>query len=885
MAHRASKYILGYTVDSDIANNDLFPNPFAQDKDDDQSIDYDDFNDDNYSDANRNNDEYEVNIFKRKSLMKDNTYMEEVSMDNDNEADITNQRNHFKSNFDTDSENEIPEDDSSLRSSIINQIDGKKINNLDAGDRFKFLSAYTNIVKSKKKAHRKEEEVVANGTDIPLQTLDSNVSSVFHLSKLDDFNKFVKMSEINESIYKKYEKMKPMDDNLLDVIKSKDLENNFYIDNNETEMADTKSKAATNNNTSINHLGNSNGKKWFNLDWKLGGNNGESSTVKNSDFYLGNESPVSSSSSDFNRPSNRYLSRRLKVRNLQMISFGGTLGVGLFLNSGKAITIAGGFGTLLSFIICGIIVLATIVSFCEMVTFVSIVDGVSGLSSRFVDDAFGFAVGWLYFLSFAFGLAGEIVASVIMLTYYPELKILENKGSVAGFVTLFLFSVIISNSVNVQVFGEIEYFSSFIKLIFILIMIISMIVLNRGGFGGPVLGFKYWDYLKSDFEHNIIFGLFRPSFNLNDTGTSDPSDGVGGDLGRFLSLLVAISVVSFAYSGTEIVCIAACEAKDPRKALPSATKRVFWRILIFYCLSAFVVSLNLYAGDPRLLRFFSGSTGVSIEDFDSNYAIQYVGGAHCKSDSAVFAGYSSGSQSPWIVAFQSANLCQFSSVANAFLVFFAVSCGNAQLYVSSRTMYSLSLQGKAPKIFSICNRHGIPYYSVAFAASFGLLAFICVSEEATVVFQNLSNIIASSGIIVWFAMCLSFIRFYYGLKKRPDIISRDDPAYPYKSFLQPFSAFLGMIGSAIIILTMGFTVFLNGYWDTLAFFASYGTLIIFVICYVVYKFVYGTRIPSLETLDFDTGRREMDRYIWDGHKDYNSRSLKEVLHKWVSFLA
>ena len=28
--------------------------------------------------------------------------------------------------------------------------------------------------------------------------------------------------------------------------------------------------------------------------------------------------------------------------------------------------------------------------------------------------------------------------------------------------------------------------------------------------------------------------------------------------------------------------------------------------------------------------------------------------------------------------------------------YFAVSCGNAQLYVSSRTAYSLALQGKAP---------------------------------------------------------------------------------------------------------------------------------------------------------------------------------------------
>lgn len=877
MAQRGSKYLLGYTVDSDLVDNELFPNPFLEDKDKYRQSKIDDnlSEFDNISDTNDN-------IFKRKSLLQDNTYNNE---DFDEESDDGGSNSGskakdgkgagaFKTNFDTDSENEIVEDDVTLKSSIINKFTEQDLQGDESNDRFKFLNTYQRLYKQKKNNIQGQPLVTDsefnNQNDIPLQTMNTNNSSVFNLSQLDDFNRFVKMSELNEKIYSKFEKLNPTGDNLLDVIQSKDLEQNFYMDQRDINKAHDNTSTATVNNS----------RRWYNIDWKKNNND---NIVKNTELYT--ESPQISSDSTPPGSSNRYLSRRLKVRHLQMISFGGTLGVGLFLNSGKAITIAGGLGTLLSFIICGAIVLATIVSFCEMVTFVSIVDGVSGLSSRFVDDAFGFAVGWSYFISFAFGLAGEMVASVIMLTYYPNLKILENKGSVAGFVAFFLLTVILSNSINVQFFGEVEYISSFIKLLFILLMIIFMIVLNTGGFGGENLGFKYWDYSQSDFEHNIIFGLFRPTFNLEDNGTNGETQGIGGDKGRFLSLMVAIMVVFFAYSGTEIVCIAACEAKDPRKALPSATKRVFWRIVIFYCLSAFVVSLNLYAGDPRLLRYQTGSTGVAIDDFSTNYAIKYVGGNHCNSKAAVFAGYSSGSQSPWIVALQSANLCHLSSAVNGFLVFFAVSCGNAQLYVSSRTMYSLSLQGKAPQIFSKCNRYGIPYYSVGIASMFGLLAFICVSEEATVVFQNLSTIIASSGIIVWAAMNLSYIRFYFGLKRRPDIISRNDSAYPYKSFLQPYTAIFGLAGSMIIILGMGFTIFLDGYWDTLTFFTCYGTLILFAICYVVYKFVYGTRIPSLDTLDFDSGRREIDRYIWDGNKDYNQRNVKEVLHKFMSFLA
>lgn len=579
-----------------------------------------------------------------------------------------------------------------------------------------------------------------------------------------------------------------------------------------------------------------------------------------------------------------YLHRSLEVRHLQMISFGGTLGVGLYLNSGKAFSIAGGLGLLLAFMIVGLVVLATVVSFCEMVTFVSVVDGVSGLSSRFVDESFGFATGWLYFLSFSFGLAGEIVASVIILSYFPDTKILQSGGATAGFATLFLLVCVISNMINVRVFGEIEYVCSFMKIIVTLIAVIVMIVINRGGMGTQgVVGFKYWDKLQSIFDHNMIFGPFRPTFDLLSNGLDSQESGIGGNLGRFLSLLTAIVVASYAYSGTEIVCVAACEAKDPRKALPSATKRVFWRILLFYCLSSFVVSLNIYAGDPRLLRFYSGMTGVAPDAFDGNYAVNYVGGNHCHLSAVYTMG--TGSQSPWIVAFQSVGLCLWSSLANIFLFLFALSCGNSHLYVSSRTIYSLALQHKAPAFLRKCNRNGIPYYAVMVSLIPALCSYTCVNQLATVVFQNLTSLISSSGVFVWFAMCLSYTRFYFGLKQRPDIIGRDDKAYPYRSPFQPYSAIFGMVGTAIILLAMGFVVFLKGMWDTMFFFASYGTFIIFAVLYLGHRLLKGTTMSNLEALDFESGRREKDIYIWDGGKEYNIRKLKDVVHKVARFMA
>ncbi|CAL1201233.1 unnamed protein product [Candida parapsilosis] len=718
------------------------------------------------------------------------------------------------------------EDEVSLDSNIITEI----VNNPIFEDgRFKYLRAYERL------AAERDMKDMSNG--IPLQTFE-----------LNDFEKFVKESVLNDKIQGRVIAKQPkgqQKETILNVVREQDLADEFYAGgNDENEIKNRRPKLHKQD-------------KEYTSDVE--------------DLYF---------------PTNKNrLHRKLSVRHLQMISLGGTIGVGLFLNSGKAINIAGGFGALLAFAIVGVVVLCTMMSFCEMVTFVSVIDGVSGLSSRFVDDAFGFATGWLYFLSFAFGVAGEVVAGVIMLSFFPQLKTTSSKGATTGFVFLFLGSIVTSNLIDIRVFGEIEYISSLIKLLWVVVMMIVMIVLNRGGFGGPALGFKYWMRSKSDFKNDIIFGLFRPSFNLYDNGTNPPSEGIEGDTGRFLSLVTAILVVCYAYSGTEIVCIAACEAKNPRKALPSAMRRVFWRIVIFYCLSAFLVTLNIYAGDPRLLRYLSGKTGIDASEFATNVAIQTVGGAHCSYDSSVFAGYGSGAQSPWIVALQSAGQCDFSTVTNVFLVFFAVSCGNAQLYVSSRTVYALALQGKAPKFLTYCNRNGIPYNSVMLAGAFGLLSFTCVSESATVVFQNLNSVIASSGIFVWFAMCLTFIRFYYGLKRRPDIMSRDDPSYPYKSPFQPYTAIIGMCATLFMVLAMGFVVFLKHEWNTLFFFSSYGSLMVFAILYAGYRVIKGSSISSLDRLDFDSGRTEMDRYIWDGGTDYNHKSFRDVLRKWLSFLA
>ena len=585
---------------------------------------------------------------------------------------------------------------------------------------------------------------------------------------------------------------------------------------------------------------------------------------------------------------NKYqIQRKLNVRHLHQIALGGTLGVGLLLSSGKAFAIAGPLGCLLGFMLGGFLVIATMLSFCEIVTLIPLCGGVSGIASRFVDDAFGFSLGVIYWITYMISLPTEITAGAIMLSFYSNLDIPGPKT--AGWITLFFFFTLFLNLFDIRVYGEFEYYSTIVKLLILLAMMIYMIVLNRGG-SGPyheVIGFRYWDSSLSDLNNMITFGPFRPTFDVNDRGLGS-LDGIGGNLGRFLQVIIASVTASYAYVGTEIVILAGSESRNPRQAIPTATKNIYLRVVVFYLLAIFLVGLNIYSGDPRLLRYFSKenddkSTSESLAEIAAEANVIELTGGHCQSDIIHWAGFSNGNQSPWVIAIQSAGLCSFAGVVNAFLLYFALTAASSQLYASSRTLYFMSIQNKAPSIFSLCTKRGVPYMSVLFTGSFGMLSYLSVQNDTALIFERLVGVCSTAGLLVWSGMCFSFIRFYYALKLRPDIISRNDEDYPYRSPFQPYLAYIGMILSLFLVFASGFVVFLKDDWSPVFFISSYGCLILFVVCYIGYRLFRRTKVQRLDQVDLDSGRREIDRVIWEDERNYTS-NFKEILTKGINLL-
>ncbi|KAK6205462.1 general amino acid permease [Scheffersomyces amazonensis] len=270
------------------------------------------------------------------------------------------------------------------------------------------------------------------------------------------------------------------------------------------------------------------------------------------------------------------LLRKLKGKHIQMIAIGGSIGTGLFVGSGSALRTGGPAALLIGWGLVGTMVFCVIHALGELCVQYPVNGAFSQYATRFVDESWGFAVGWNYALMWLVVFPLELVAASMCVKYY------NNTIDPVAWVILFYLFIVGINLFGVKGYGETEFILSIIKVIAIIGFIILGIVLVCGG--GP--------------NHEFIGGK-----NFHHPGAF--SNGFQG---------VASVFVTAAYSlaGSEMVGLASAEVKNPRKVLPKAIRQVFWRLFLFYFLSLMLVGLIVPYNSPDLL---GASTDMSISPF------------------------------------------------------------------------------------------------------------------------------------------------------------------------------------------------------------------------------------------------------------------------------
>lgn len=650
--------------------------------------------------------------------------------------------------------------------------------------------------------------------------------------------------------------------------------------------------------------------------------------------------------------SDPHVKRGLLSRQIQIMSLTGSFSVGILLNSGYTLFTSGPLSTLLAYFLTGIVTACTMASFGEMISLIPTDGTLANLVARFTDDSLGFTVGLAYWFSSAIALPAEITAAVILLSYYPMLDMAGHAFIV--WTTLFVFVVLFVSLIDIRAWGEIQYVACLVTLISFSLLLIVFCAMNSGGIGPfhDKVGFRYWDSSKSNHTLNGDYGLFRPKYNpLNDlyveyaSGNGEPTlhlelAGIGGKIGRFLQFWSAVITSFYSYVGTEIVFTTAAEVRNPRKALPAATKKIFWRIGIFYILAVFLLTINIYAGDPRLvisgssavremntkrdvfgkILRDSGSAGDGELDLQSTSEITTT---HTKTATAtsstrilstavaalatasgttatVFStgkcansfgayGFSytgtiqGANNSPWIMALHDAGICGLANAANAFFIFFSLACACNRLYAASRTLYGVAKQRKYLAIFRRCSNYGIPWVAVLATWCFSWLCYLTSRHRTDSVFTWLANLTTSSAVLVWATVNFAFIRFFYGLKLRPDILGRNDVSYPYKSPFQPYIAYFGLGFCIVLSIFLGCLVFVRNNWDLNRFITDYLPPILFLLCYISHKLVTKSKLVPLAELDLDSCRKAIENTPWKEDRVYRN-SYKELFGKVMFML-
>lgn len=267
-----------------------------------------------------------------------------------------------------------------------------------------------------------------------------------------------------------------------------------------------------------------------------------------------------------NMKNENQVKRNLKQRHITMIALGGTIGTGLFLTSGATISQAGPFGSVLAYIFVGIMVYFVMTSLGEMATYLPTSGSFTDYGARFVDPAFGFALGWNYWINGAITIAVDLTtAGLITQFWFPQVP----SWIFSGVATVLIFAI---NIMAVRAFGETEYWLSIIKLITIIVFLVVGVLTIIGIFGNNI-----------DVVGNLTAG------NHGFTG------GVTGFVGVLL-------IAGFSFQGTELIGVTAGESENPEKSIPKAMNSIFWRILLFYIFTIIVIAAIINYQDPRLLN-------------------------------------------------------------------------------------------------------------------------------------------------------------------------------------------------------------------------------------------------------------------------------------------
>ncbi|MGD6858545.1 MAG: amino acid permease [Enterobacteriaceae bacterium] len=259
----------------------------------------------------------------------------------------------------------------------------------------------------------------------------------------------------------------------------------------------------------------------------------------------------------------------------------------------------------------------------------------------------------------------------------------------------------------------------------------------------------------------------------------------------FYSTLNVIPSISFCFQGIELFGISLKDYKNYDKNIFLILTKIIFKIFFLYVFSILVIGLILSKYDLNNL-YYNKQNVIN---------------------------------SPFTIVLYKINFIGFSSIVNFVILMSVFSSGNYSIYASTRILYILSKESKAPKIFSKISRNGVPYFSLLCNVIISMLFFLYFLYKENLIYVWLINLSSITGIVAW--LCISISYLFY-MKK-----SSDFKFYNLKTIF----TFISIFFCLFIIIVQNYIEFYINYNINLFKFISINGGILLFIAYWMYYYL------------------------------------------------
>ncbi|MEV4870852.1 amino acid permease [Streptomyces syringium] len=248
-----------------------------------------------------------------------------------------------------------------------------------------------------------------------------------------------------------------------------------------------------------------------------------------------------------------------------------------------------------------------------------------------------------------------------------------------------------------------------------------------------------------------IFGVLPDTEAVGFTNLT----GQGGFLPNGWSGVVSgVLAVVFAFGGLEVVTIAAAESDDPARAVARAVRSAVYRILFFYVGSMLVI--------VTLLPWSSMKPG----------------------------------QSPYVAVLDHIGVPGAGQIMNIVVFVALLSALNANLYGSSRMVFSLAERGEAPRALLKISDGGVPRRAVFASVAFGFISVILNLKWPDSIFHYLLNAVGAVLLFVWGLIAVSQLRLRPRIERdAPERLTLRMWCFPYLTWVA-----LAAMGAVLVLM-------------------------------------------------------------------------------------